>query len=301
MPVFISYAHIDAVFVNMLAAHLVKNNANVWVDTWELNVGDSIINKVQEAIEGSDALLIVLSKSSVKSEWCKKELSAGLMRELDEKKVVVLPVLLEDCDIPMLLREKMYADFRNDFNFGLQKTLDAIAKVTNANQGRFSKEGSFTDWAIDWGYFDDLFSLQFTIINVSVDFPMTILTKVQILCNEVATQRYEQYRDAGLDWFGRFIIAEFVSEIGEEENIIIILENQFPKKIERSIADPKTGVEYHINISCRKLGEDNGKDQSLSISGTLTMIRDYMRHVTREPTKEEFARLQKIISTPAGA
>ncbi len=112
MPVFISYSHKDEKIVNKLAAHLVKHNANVWVDTWELNVGDSIITNVQEAIDGSSALLVMLSKSSVESEWCKKELTAGLMKELEEKRVVVLPVLLEDCQVPIFLRDKMYADLR---------------------------------------------------------------------------------------------------------------------------------------------------------------------------------------------
>jgi len=41
------------------------------------------------------------------------------MRELDEKRVVVLPVIVEECDIPLFLREKMYADLRTNFNTGL--------------------------------------------------------------------------------------------------------------------------------------------------------------------------------------
>ena len=66
---------------------------------------------MQQAIQDSSALLVVLSKASVASEWCRKELNAGLMRELDEKRVVVLPLLVDDCEIPLFLREKMYADF----------------------------------------------------------------------------------------------------------------------------------------------------------------------------------------------
>ena len=72
MPIFISYSHADKAFVDELALNLIKHDAHVWVDTWELNVGDSILNRVQEAIQSSSALLIVLSKASVASEWCKK-------------------------------------------------------------------------------------------------------------------------------------------------------------------------------------------------------------------------------------
>lgn len=123
MPVFISYSHADKKFVDDLAVQLVRHRVHVWIDRWELRVGDSLINKVQEAIAGASALLVILSKASTKSDWCKKELTAGLFRELDEKRVVVLPVLLEDCDMPMFLKDKLYADFRKDFDAGLKLRL----------------------------------------------------------------------------------------------------------------------------------------------------------------------------------
>jgi len=65
MPIFISYSHTDGAFVDKLALKLVEHDAHVWVDTWELNVGDSILNRVREAIQASSALLILLSKASV--------------------------------------------------------------------------------------------------------------------------------------------------------------------------------------------------------------------------------------------
>lgn len=43
MPIFISYSHADKAFVDKLATSLVEHDAHVWVDTWELNVGDSIL------------------------------------------------------------------------------------------------------------------------------------------------------------------------------------------------------------------------------------------------------------------
>src|SRR5271163_1970376 len=98
--------------------------------SWPVALGGGV-GRVQSAIQESSALLILLSKASVQSEWCKKELNAGLMRELDEKRVLVLPVLLEDCEMPIFLREKMYADFRTNFDVGLRKLVDALLKVTS--------------------------------------------------------------------------------------------------------------------------------------------------------------------------
>src|SRR4051812_22175804 len=104
MPIFISYSHGDKAFVDRLAMQLVRRNVNIWLDRWELSVGDSLIDKIQEAVNGASALLVILSKASVTSEWCKKELSAGLLRELEEKRVVVMPVMLEDCEVPIFAR-----------------------------------------------------------------------------------------------------------------------------------------------------------------------------------------------------
>lgn len=301
MPVFISYSHSDAFIVNKLAAHLVKHNANVWVDTWELNVGDSILNRVQDAIQESSALLVILSKTSVESEWCKKELSAGLMRELDEKRVVVLPVLVEDCEIPLFLREKMYADLRTDFNQGLHNVLDAIAKVTNADQGRIEQDEGTVDWSEDWGYNDDLFHLRFTIVNSPETLPMTFLTQIYVFCNEVATNRYRQYESEGLDWIGRAVIAEALFDFGEKDDFRIILDNQFPKEVKATIADPKTDSAYNVICESRKMGQDNGKDQLLNISDYLKQIREYMRSVSRKPTPEEVIKIHKIIASPWNA
>jgi hypothetical protein len=105
MAIFISYSHKDKAFVDRLAFQLVKARAPIWLDRWELNVGDSLLQRVQTALQDASALAVVLSRSSVESEWCKKELTSGLVRELEEKQVLVLPILLEDCVVPLFLRD----------------------------------------------------------------------------------------------------------------------------------------------------------------------------------------------------
>jgi hypothetical protein len=68
------------------------------MDRWEMNIGDSLIDKIQNAITESSAILVILSKRSVASEWCKKELNSGLMRELAEREVLLLPCVIDDCE-----------------------------------------------------------------------------------------------------------------------------------------------------------------------------------------------------------
>jgi hypothetical protein len=290
MPVFISYSHADKTFVDKLAANLVKHNAHVWLDRWELNVGDSILNHVQQAIQDSDALLIVLSKTSVTSEWCKKELNAGLMRELGEKRVLVLPVLVEDCEMPMFLREKMYADFRGKFADGLKPLVDALARVTNPDQGRIRSEEWNIDWAETWGYDKKgLYHLEYTLVETGPNRFFTLLTTILVRCNEQATRNYQKYEQAGLDWVGRLIIAEVLTKLATKEKVELLIRDQRPVGMNIRMKDKGSAMSYDLMVQTRRLGEDNGKDQLIHVTNYLRQIRDYVRQRVRKPTGKEAA------------
>ena len=174
MPVFISYSHDDAQFVDNLAAQLVRNRVHVWVDRWELHVGDSLLRRIEDAITEASALIVVLSQSSVESEWCRKELTAGLVRELEEKRVVVLPVIVDDCNIPLFLRDKKYADFRRDPDAALRDILESIAHLTNAWMARTDSPGWHTDWSIDRDNTSGKLLVRVTFVEHAVDQPFTI-------------------------------------------------------------------------------------------------------------------------------
>ena len=120
--VFVSHSGKDKLFVLKLVEALGKHLINVWLDKHEINVGDSLVGKISEALEKADYLIIVLSQASVSSRWVQEELNAALTNQIAGKGVV-LPVLLEDCKLPVLLRNRLYADFRTDFNAGLQALL----------------------------------------------------------------------------------------------------------------------------------------------------------------------------------
>ena len=280
MPIFISYSHQDKDFVDKLAANLVKHKAHVWVDRWELHIGDSIIDKVQEAIQESSAFIIVISKFSMESEWCKKELSSGLLKELEEKKVIVLPLLLEECEMPIFLRGKMYADFRHDFDEGFKKTLEAIARVTSDTQGRFDKQPDFhTDWSMDWGFTDNgLYVLRFTFVDHGKDVPYVVLTEISVLANETATARYKKHADNGQEWLGRYPIILILGEFAEEnKNLQLVLEDSFPKIYEFGMQDSKLGLLYNVFVTSRWLGEETGRDVLIDFGNHLIMVKEHMK------------------------
>lgn len=126
--IFLCHASADKPVVRGIAKNLIKRGSKVWLDEAEIMIGDSLIEKIQMGIENSDFLGVVLSPRSVESIWVKKEVEAALTQEIDAGKVKVLPILIEDCDIPLFLRPKMYADFRTEEsqNIGLEQLVERL-------------------------------------------------------------------------------------------------------------------------------------------------------------------------------
>jgi hypothetical protein len=124
--IFISYTSADSIFVDKLALDLASFHTQIFYDKWKIKVGDSIVEKINEALSSHDNLLIVLSKNSVKSSWVQRELNSSLMRQLKDNQIKIKPILIEDCDIPPLLADIKYADFRNDYNDGFTSLMNSF-------------------------------------------------------------------------------------------------------------------------------------------------------------------------------
>jgi len=126
--VFMSHNHRDKPFVRRLAQDLRNGGVFVWVDEAELKIGDSLLQKIGDAINDVDYLAIVLSSNSVSSEWVRREVEIALTDEIHSKKLRVLPILLEHCDIPPFLRGKYYADFTSEsgYDYWLHRLFDQL-------------------------------------------------------------------------------------------------------------------------------------------------------------------------------
>lgn len=286
MPIFISYSHDNKEFVDQLAMQLVHRNVNVWLDRWELSIGDSIIDKVQEAVDGASALLVILSKASIASEWCKKELSSGFLRELEEKRVVVMPVLLEDCDIPLFARGKLYADFRTNFDDGLRTVTEGIAKVTNPFLARENEPEYHVDYSIDWGDVNGLFAIMLNFVEQAQNQPYTCLTNIEILCSPVAAERYESNKKSLGEAHARAYIVQVIHEYFQDQpdfRPLLVTERENIKKVH--VSGIKTGEEYHLRIGVRRLGEDTGRDILVNTTTLIARTYEHMSDVLKQVKK----------------
>lgn len=132
---FLSHSSKDKAFVRRLAADLVSNGIKVWLDEQRILVGDSIPEKIAQGLAESDFFLIVVSQNSVDSPWVKKELSNALVNEIERRKVVVLPIKIDDAKMPESINDKLYSDFRGSYDEGLERLLRSIKAREVTNNG----------------------------------------------------------------------------------------------------------------------------------------------------------------------
>lgn len=128
--VFFSYSHSDKEIVIPFAAGLRTEGINVWLDEDTINHGQSIADEISRGLESADFLAFFISKNSINSPWARLELNAIMSKRLrGNNSPLVLPVLLDDAEVPALLRDRKYLDLRDrDTQRGVQKLLKSIRR-----------------------------------------------------------------------------------------------------------------------------------------------------------------------------
>jgi hypothetical protein len=127
---FLCHSSNDKLIVRKVAADLERYGVKTWLDENEIRVGDSLRQSIEKGLNTSDFVIVFLSESATKKDWVQRELSAAFSLELEHGKKVILPVLVGDCQIPIFLKDKKYADFREDYEHGLKELLIVLGKVT---------------------------------------------------------------------------------------------------------------------------------------------------------------------------
>ena len=106
LKLFISHSSQDKGYANLLYADLKDAGCIPWLDQWDILGGQSIPTEIEKGIDNSDFLLILLSKNSVTSSWVRAEWESSIWDENQDKQVRVIPILIEECTIPEILKTK---------------------------------------------------------------------------------------------------------------------------------------------------------------------------------------------------
>lgn len=145
--VFISYSTKDQDFTERIYDALSKGEIKCWYAPHEMRGGKTIREQVVQGIRQRERLLLILSESSMCSEWVHYEIAQAKARERSERRRILFPISLvpyekikqwelEDDETPDLAKEvrKYYIpDFSNwrdekVFEIELEKLIEALTK-----------------------------------------------------------------------------------------------------------------------------------------------------------------------------
>lgn len=124
--VFLCHSSADKGRVRIIHDELKSLGVSCWLDENKIKVGDSIVSKIDEALGSSKTMIAFLSKRAVESMWAKREWQSFLSRQLSGGDLKILPAMLEECDVPAILADVKYADFRESYYEGFKEIYKAL-------------------------------------------------------------------------------------------------------------------------------------------------------------------------------
>jgi hypothetical protein len=158
--VFISHSSQDKKFVAKLAVDLTVRGIPVWYDSWEMEVGDKLYDRIFTGIDESTILILALSPASINSKWVVKELNAALAKEDRLGRKVIIPIKIAACDVPLAIADRIYADFSQDYLRALESLEKVLRNSIGGNLGAIPLEKTIIALTFSRGLFLDPVGLQ---------------------------------------------------------------------------------------------------------------------------------------------
>ena len=220
--IFITHSYQDKKFVEWLKSNLTELGFEFWYDQQEINVGDSFYEKINEGIQSSNAFVLVLSSSSIKSNWIKYEMNSALLFNAIKKGITILPIKIDNSKIPSDLSSYSYVDF----SINKQQGLEILKRLLLKSKENIDYE--FTDWS------------NFTMKSFE-DLIFELLENEEGFSNIIRTP---PTRDGGYDF-----IATTQTILGVSEKIIIEPKFYYNKKISIDILRRLYATALNANIN----------------------------------------------------
>ncbi len=144
---FVSYSWSDKEFATQLHDDLKAVGVPCWLDVKDLKPGDRIADQIDRAIQVHDKVLLVLSRSSLESQWVKQEVRQALRLEQARQKTVLFPVSIDSAvfeqsknkDIEAL-KQKLIVDFskwgsRQEYKRAFKQLVQGLAISASLEAG----------------------------------------------------------------------------------------------------------------------------------------------------------------------
>jgi len=123
--IFISYNSKRKEWVSNLVKKLQRrkyegNYFKVFFDEFSIKTGESIPTAIRNGLKKSRFIIFIMTPEWVNSEWCIFEADTAIFFDPAARNRKIIPLLLEDCEIPPDLARLKYIDFRDPMKFASQ-------------------------------------------------------------------------------------------------------------------------------------------------------------------------------------
>jgi TIR domain len=169
--VFISHASEDkSAIARPLADSLINAGLSVWLDEYEITLGDSLHRRIEDGLINSKFGIVILSKSFFQKDWTEKELSALVSRETKAEKII-LPIWHEiDIDYIKEHGALLVDKYALKSSEGLPKLTEAIMRAI----GVASRKGTISIFSYNYFKYSDRVE----------DIELKNLTHLELFCSK---------------------------------------------------------------------------------------------------------------------
>lgn len=126
--IFISHTSKDKPIIEPIAISLAKiyGQENVFYDSWSIQPGDGIIDKMNSGLEKCKFFFFFVSRNSLKSKMVSLEWQNAILKTSNEE-TKLIPVKIDDCLMPAILLQSLYIDiFGKGLEVGIRQMVDVI-------------------------------------------------------------------------------------------------------------------------------------------------------------------------------
>ena len=154
--IFISHSSRDKAAALDLATKLNFCAIDVWLDDWELEVGQSLTDGIAKAMDDSRFIAILITENYNKTVWTKTEYKKALAREQKEQRTVMLPLIVGEAEIPDFIEDKIYIDLRTEYFSGITKLVGLIHELSQFRVSRALAEKPPQDVGDLWSLLESI-------------------------------------------------------------------------------------------------------------------------------------------------
>jgi len=131
--IFLSHCSVDKKIVRNLADQLLACEVDVWLDEREIETGDSIFYSINDGLENSRYVALVITNAFINSKWVSEEVQSAFERQVGSGEKVVLPLVFENVEIPQMLRNKLHLSFIDNYFHSLTKLAALVHSIDKTN------------------------------------------------------------------------------------------------------------------------------------------------------------------------